>query len=141
MSIFPFLNKPATQSQQATKVIPKEYAWDIPGDEFTFRDGRFKVVEGIEAIKVWIYKALKTQRYKYMGYSWNYGNELESLVGIGGQISNNAIQSEAKRYVEEALKVNSYIKSIQDVVVTVEGDRVGIEFTIVTDFGEAIISV
>lgn len=35
-----------------------------------------------EAMKQAIYKIIRTERYKYIIYSWNYGIELEDLFGM-----------------------------------------------------------
>lgn len=37
--------------------------------------------DGIEAVKQTIYMILNTERYRYNIYSWNYGIELEDLIG------------------------------------------------------------
>ena len=49
-------------------------------------DGSPKIVYGNEGIKVWIYKAIKTNRYEFEIYTWDYGSEIESLLGKGFQI-------------------------------------------------------
>ena len=38
-------------------------------------------VDNLEAYKQAVYKILNTERYRYVIYSWNYGVELEGLVG------------------------------------------------------------
>ena len=40
-----------------------------------------QVVEGIQALKGWIYFALRIARYRYPIFSWKYGSELEELIG------------------------------------------------------------
>lgn len=142
MSIFPFLDgdiqiENSLQSNELS--IPKEYAWDFENNDFILKDGRFVIVEGLEAIKIWIYKTLKIQRYRYLAYSWNYGHELENL--IGSTFTKQAIQSEAKRYLEEALLINPYIKAIKDLKAEIVGDALKLDFTVATDYGEVSINV
>ena len=38
-------------------------------------------IDGLDAYKQAIYKILNTERYKYVIYSWNYGVELNDLIG------------------------------------------------------------
>lgn len=40
-----------------------------------------KYVDGIEAMKQYIYKVLMTDRYRHEIYDWNYGFEIEDLIG------------------------------------------------------------
>ena len=88
----PFIAGPITQvSKSYTANLPElqELAWDFNHDTFVHdNDGRLKTVTGNEALKVWIYKALKTERYRYMAYlhgdynaEGNYGTELERFIG------------------------------------------------------------
>lgn len=71
-----------------------------------------------EAVKVWIYKALKTERFRYTAYSWQYGIELKKFIGkvmtAGERIS------EFKRAIIECLMVNPYIKSINSITINRE---------------------
>ena len=61
--------------------MTKEYAWDfVEADDFLFTNGRNTVVTGVEAVKVWAWKALQTPKGRYKAYSWNFGNELEALI-------------------------------------------------------------
>ncbi|PRR70928.1 DUF2634 domain-containing protein [Clostridium thermopalmarium] len=117
----------------------KEYAWDFDKNKFILENGKFKVVEGNEALKVWIWKALKTERYRYLAYSWNYGHELDSLVGKG--LSNAALKLEVERYIKEALLINPYLKDIYNLNITIEGAKLDIAFTVSTVYGEMNVSV
>lgn len=143
MSIFPFLDgafEQANQTSQTKLPVPKEYLWDFNSDNFKLENGKPVKVEGLEAIKVWIYKTLKTPRFKHLGYSWNYGNELDNIIG-GAKISQNALVSEVKRYLEESLLINPYIKSIGGVSASLDESRLTIKFTANTDYGEVVFNV
>jgi hypothetical protein len=144
LSIFPQISIPTNtliQSTQQTTTLPlyKEYAWDFTKNDFLLKDGKFQIVTGLEALKVWINKALLTARYRYLAYSWNYGNELDNLVGQG--LSSNATQSEAQRYVEECLSVNPYIQGITSFSITLDGSKISMGLTVLTVYGEVDISV
>lgn len=119
--------------------MPKEYAWDFDKNDFKLKDGKFQIVEGIEALKIWIWKALKTSRATYPIYSNTYGQEIEKLVGKG--LSKSLIESEAKRLTLECLKENEHILNIKNFKVSKEKDLLNISFTAVTDCGEVRIDV
>ncbi|WP_459480248.1 DUF2634 domain-containing protein [Clostridium saccharoperbutylacetonicum] len=125
--------------KQIEVTMPKEYAWDFDKNDFKLKDGKFQIVEGIEALKIWIWKALKTSRLTYPIYSSTYGQEIEKLVGKG--LSKSLIESEAKRLTLECLKENEHILNIKNFKVSKEKDLLNISFTTVTDCGEVIIDV
>lgn len=117
----------------------KEYAWDIENNKFILEDGKFKIVEKDEALKIWIWKALKTVRYRYIAYSWNYGQEYETLIGKG--LSAAALKLEVERYIKEAILINPYIKDIYNLNIVVDGSKLNIDFTVSTVYGEVDINV
>jgi len=135
MSLFPFINGDTAGVVSTTAELPlcKDYAWDFDRNMFILRDGNFIVVEGLEAVKVWIYKAMRTPRYAHLGYTWNFGHELEILIGTS--MSKSLIQSEAQRFVEECLLASPYILSVSDVAVTQNKDKMTLEFTVNTVYG------
>ncbi len=126
-------------AQETEVSIPREYAWDFEKNDFQLKDGKFQVVEGIEALKIWIWKALKTSKYTYSIYSDNYGQELDKLIGKG--LSKSLAESEAKRLTLECLKDNEHILSIRSFSVDKSNDVLSITFTAITDCGEVTIDV
>lgn len=113
----------------------KEYAYDLKENKFVYENGRNVIVEGNEALKIWIYKALKTPRYRYLGYSWNYGNELEEEL-IGKSLTKGIIESEGKRLIEECLLANPYILSIDNFNIEIDGNIITLSFRANTIYGE-----
>ena len=81
MSLFPFVSNIDEVKIDNTFPLYKEVAWDFKRNIPVIEKRDFKIVEGNEAIKVWVYKALLTPRYQYSIYTWNYGSELLSLIG------------------------------------------------------------
>lgn len=120
MSLFPFISPPEVENIYPEYPIYFECAWDFKTDQAIFEDGNPKIVSGNEAIKVWVYKAIKTTRYQYEIYTWDYGCEIESLFGKGFQLG--FIESETKRFIEEALIVNPYITKINKIDVEFSKD-------------------
>lgn len=137
---FNLANVVASFPKEETEVsIPKEYAWDFEKNDFKLKDGKFQIVEGTEALKIWIWKALKTSKFVYPIYSDDYGQEFEGLVGKG--ISKSLAESEAKRLTLECLEENEHILSISNFKADKSNDILKITFTAITDCGEVIIDV
>ena len=79
----PFVSGTSSKTDVAATnlAIFKEYAWDFVNDRFIYENGSHKVVAENEALKVWIYKTLKTERWRYRAYDNSYGIELEQFIG------------------------------------------------------------
>lgn len=113
MSVFPFISPPADDAAgETTAELPlcAEWAYDYDNNRLLLRDGRPYLVYGQEAVKIWIYWALHTQRYTYTAYSTDYGCEAHTL--IGQTASDPVVQSELRRYIIETLMVNPYIQEL-----------------------------
>ncbi|RTE05484.1 DUF2634 domain-containing protein [Paenibacillus whitsoniae] len=138
--IFPFMDIPSEVKSQQTLGVFRELAWDFDNNKLILIDGAPVTVERTEALKVWIYKTLSTPRYRYAGYSWNYGTELEQL--IGSSFTSGAKQAEAERMVREALLVSPYITGVANVSFDIEtGGLLKITAMVNTIYGEVAVSV
>lgn len=131
MSILPSYLLSTIQDQTATSAvveIPREYEVDFETGQLTGR-----IVEGVDAIKVWIWCCLHTQRFRYPIYSWDYGADMEQYVGQG--LTAEYMETELRDEIEDALKVNSYITGIEDYSCTHTGSTIDAQFSVVTTFG------
>ncbi|WP_168120959.1 DUF2634 domain-containing protein [Paenibacillus sp. HB172176] len=88
-------------------------------------------LDGMEAIKQTIDQILQTQRYSYLIYSFNYGNELSRLIGMSPLF----LRSEAARVIREALTQDDRIGDISDLQIVNAADRALISFTVLTELG------
>ena len=80
-----------------------------------------------------IFKILSTERFLYLIYSWNYGIELNSVVGKSYPV----FSSEIKRVITEALLADSRITDVTDFQVEQIDKRTArVSFTAETIFGE-----
>lgn len=136
---YPFAGSSASTNNKELPLY-REYAWNFDTDKFIYDNaGNHVFVEGNEAIKVWIYKALKTERFRYTAYSWQYGIELKKFIGkvmtAGERIS------EFKRAIIECLMVNPYIKSINSITISQEKTKLTCEIDLTTVYGELVINV
>lgn len=134
-SLFP--SSAASESVATTTQLPlaKEVAWDFVTDKPIFRRGEPVIVIGLEAVKVWVWNALKNERYRYEHHTRAYGNELERL--IGQTFTGDLKQAEAIRYFKEALAPNPYITSVDNVTVELTDSGMTITGTVKTIYGNA----
>lgn len=130
MSLFPFVtDTEVTLGSTGITASPiREYEIDFTTDKLTGR-----IVEGVDAICVWAYLALKAKRYKWVIYSWYYGEEFSNLIGYS--YSEEYLKSEVQRYMEECLFENEHITGIDNLEVSQIKDKLYITFTLVTDLG------
>lgn len=103
-----------------------EYAYDFEKNELKTRDGKHYYVYGNEAMKIWIYKAMITARFRYTAYSGRFGTEVYSL--IGEVVSDKLKREEIKRYITESIMVHPHIRAITDM--KLERVGAGIEVTV-----------
>lgn len=76
-----------------------------------FEKNRIKgVFNNIEALKQSIYKILMTKRYAYEIYDWNYGIEIEGLIGMPKEY----IKTELERRIIDALSIDDRIEKVYD---------------------------
>ena len=105
--IFPNIKAKETDKLELNSL--KEIGWDFEKDEPLFKDNNFIVVEGIEALKVWVYKTIKTTRFKYLIYSNAYGTYIKSFIG---KVFTERVKNDFKKEIIEALLINNYIESV-----------------------------
>ena len=139
MSLFPFVTYKEDMVKDNTFPLYREVAWDFKKDIPIIENGDFKIVEGNEAIKVWVYKALLVPRYQYSIYSWGYGSELMDLIGKA--YTPQLTKSEAKRYIEEALKINPYILDVNVIDTDFKDSTLSANVKIVTIYGESEVTI
>ena len=120
-----------TTTTTSTPILLKEYAIDFDtGKIMLDENNKFIIVEGMEAVKVRCWLALKIQRGRYLMYM-SVGNKIKSLIGNGLAYANKNIQT----ILDDALVDGEYVTSIEDISLTQDGDKVTIDFTINSIYG------
>ena len=76
-------------------------------------------VDSQKAMEQAIYKIIRTERYKYIIYSWNYGIELEDLFGMPVEYC----VVELERRVSEALLQDNRITAVHTFEFDTESER------------------
>ncbi len=115
--------------EQVELPYPYEYGVDFDTGQLTGT-----IVGGIEAIKVWIWSALHTQRFQYAIYSWDYGADMEQY--IGSAVTSEFLETDCHDEVEETLKICPYITGISDFAVELDGSQLHMEFLVHTIYGD-----
>ncbi len=138
MNLFPIIQPEAVETEQELSLY-REVAWDFQKNIPVYKNGSPFIIEGKEAVMAWAWKALHTQRFRYEIYSWEYGNETESL--IGQNFSEELKQAEAARYVRECLLINPYITDVTNILVDFSNGRLTIAGKLITIYGEANLNV
>ncbi|PRS29939.1 DUF2634 domain-containing protein [Bacillus pumilus] len=101
-----------------------------------FETGRLtnEKINGLDAIRQFVYMALRTERYSHAVYSHDVGCEVQEAVS-DEESTDEYKEMEIPRLIEEALLVNERIESVQDFQITKEGAAFKVIFEVVTDEG------
>ena len=107
--MFPNSTDIILDNESNTSIGTKSYMFDFENGDFVVRDGKLIECDGIESIKVWIEKILRTEKGRYPIYdNTEYGCHLEDLI-IGNSYTAEFIEAELKREIQDALKQNPRI--------------------------------
>ena len=120
----------------------KSYLFDFTTGDFIVRDGKLIECDGIESIKVWIEKILRTEKGRYPIYdNTEYGCHLEDLI-IGNSYTAEFIEAELKREIEDALKQNPRISSVTNFKITRNKNAITVTLEVVlNDEGRNTVTV
>ena len=135
-SEFPFVNSATTATAESLPMF-REYAWDFDENHFIFDgNGNMILLEGNDALKVWIVKALRTERFSFLAYTWRYGMEMHKFIGKIMGVKER--RSELRRMLTECIMVNPYIKSIDEISFTEtnNGKDLAINIYLTTIYGK-----
>lgn len=137
MSIFPDIVIPEEATREPESITyGRELDFDFTKGEFVLEDGAPRVLEGVDALRVWIAKTILTARYRFPIYSFDYGCELEDLIGY--DIPKVVLEAEIPRVIKEALIHDPRINDVKDFTIVREKDYAIVEFTVVTFDGQSL---
>lgn len=100
----------------------KTYALDIDNGKLG------GIIDGEQAIRQFIRKAVITARFRFLIYDDQYGCELEDL--IGQDVPFELLETEIPRVIREALIYDDRVQNVYNFTVLREGDRLYIVFTV-----------
>lgn len=136
MSIFPDIALtavPASAREITELPLFQEYAYNFEANELKLRNGATYLVNENDALQIWVYKALYTNRYRYIAYTRDFGVEFWSMVGSSN--SSDIVKSELQRYIIEALMVNPYLLELSRFEMDAAGSNLAVGFDCLTVYG------
>ena len=89
-------------------------------------------IDELKAMEQAVYCILNTERYEYVIYSWDYGSELQDVIGMDTDI----VLSEIERRVTEALMADSRILSVDNFNFETNKREVTCTFSVSTIYGD-----
>lgn len=124
-----------TNLETATEQTSRTYHLDVEKNIIS------NYCDGIEAMKQTIYCILNTERFNHLIYSWNYGIEIEHLIGE----SITYVIPELERGINEALIQDSRVVQVSDFKFEVNKNKVIVTFKVITTVGnieiEKVVSI
>ncbi|MCW2277726.1 DUF2634 domain-containing protein [Heliophilum fasciatum] len=116
----------STQNVKVESYPSKTYRLDVSTGQVV------GTVDNIEAVKQAVFKILSTERYRHPIYSFNYGFEMDGLIGMDPLL----LRSELQRRIQEALLQDDRITRIDDMQIEISGDNAVATFTVITKYGD-----
>lgn len=128
MNNFPTEVAAPTNIADASIPLLKEYAWDFEKDEIILdRNGKFIIVEGIEALKVRNYLSLRIYKGRFFIYKNKVGTRLKDLIGK----SRNYVSLRVEEMIYEAIVDNIYVTDIDNLEINYVNDRIIVTFDVI----------
>lgn len=95
------------------------FLFDFKKGDFVKDDGKLIRITGKEALKQWIEKTIRTERYRYRVYLDDQGNEVEEYGTtiedlIGTNYPRSFVEAELEREITESLTNHYAINNIQN---------------------------
>ncbi len=135
MALFPLISLPDIQGSDGSRLpLFREAAWDFRANTPIWRGGEPVYVTGASAVLVWCWNTLHTLRGMHDIYTNGFGLGIKELTGRA--YTEDVRQSEAVRYVREALLVCPYVTAVDAVDIGLEGSLLSISCRVQTVYGE-----
>ena len=139
MNNFPTKVAAPTNITNTSVPLLKEYAWDFDKDEIILdKNGKFIIVEGVEALKVRNYLSLKIYKNRFFIYKNKVGTKLKDLIGK----SINYISLRVEEMLYEAIVDNIYVTDIDNLEINYVNGKVFVTFDVINiykNYNEQII--
>lgn len=111
--------------------IGTSFLFDFNTNEFVMTDGKLVELYGIDSLKMWIEKSLRTERFRFVVYeNTEYSISLEDL--IGSNYPRSFVEAEIKREVTERMLEHPHINAIENWSFERDGKLMRIWFKVIT---------
>lgn len=113
----------------------KAFLFDYKKGDFIYKNGAPITVEGKEALKEWINKLIRTEKFKFKIYeNMEYGISLENL--LGSKLPRTFIKSELQRELTEGINKHEDVTGVSSWDFQTEGSRWTIYFRVHSVYGD-----
>jgi phage baseplate assembly protein W len=128
MALSPFGTTEDRAVEITTAPLPsKTYALDLSTEEVG------GIIDGIDAVKQFIRKAIATARFRFMIYGADYGSEIDAL--IGQDVPDALLQAEIPRVITDTLIYDDRIVGVDGFVIERVADGLYVTFTVDSIYG------
>lgn len=119
------------ENANATTFNGKSFLFDFEKGDFVYKNGNLVEVTGIVALKIWIEKLIRTEKFKFKIFEdVDYGVSISDLVG--STLPHGFIEAELKRELTEAILKNPMIEDLTNWKFEKDGGKWTIYFTVET---------
>ncbi len=125
-----FIPLPVETVEEAVEKPSRTYRLDLEAGRIV------GMVDGLEAVKQAIAKAILTPRFKCLIYDHQYGCEVEEAI-IAKDATRDYTKAAAEGFVVDALRPDSRVLSVENFNVEFNGDGARLTFRANTIFGVA----
>lgn len=135
--MFPIQENTTSTSNEIGKGVILSFNFDT--GEFNMKDGKPVELNGIEALKMWIKKVLKTEKHKFKIYistdsEYSYGVTVREYINNSNLPYNFKI-AEIQREITESLMVNNSINAVSNFNFERNKRTLTISFTVNSVYG------
>ena len=123
--MLPVLYDDLQQDFQMATYPSRTYCLDLENNTISGK------VDGIDAVKQAVYLILHTERFRHEIYSWNYGSELEKLIGVEAPL----VYAEIQDSIMDALIQDDRVLSVDGFQFTRQKNNVQVSFSVKTNAG------
>lgn len=131
MSLSPEVEIPEI-SEETEQLIETSRTYKI---DFETGEITNEIIDGLEAIKQFVFMALSTPRYTYGIYSDDFGSEIQELL-VDESVTTEFKKMEIERFVTEALIYDERIDSVENFRIEHIDDSFQISFTVNSIYGD-----
>jgi hypothetical protein len=113
-------------------------SYNFETGEFNMKDGKVIELTGLEGLKMWVQKVLRTEKHKfkiYTGTDSTYAYGISLLEYLNSDLPYDFIKAEIQREITETLLNNKAISSITDFSFERVNDILNVSFTINSTYG------
>ena len=128
------------ESRSGTPPLLEEWAFDFDTMQFKVdENGLPYLVQRNEALKIWLYWAVTTEKARWRANSRWYGAEIERMIGM--PVTTAIKNSELKRTIREAVEQCEYVRGVNRIDAALEDGEVTVTVSVHSTYNNEVVSV